>query len=145
MMISDLSSTAKYQPDIQQAIDSATQPANHKSIRRGSEQKTLKLLTAEQLKSASNETDQSAKGKSDSTEIPTRETAQQATEKLKKALEEIQHNRLEFSIHEETGRTVIKVIDQQTGKVIKQLPPEELLDLAAKLEEMSGVLFDKKI
>ncbi len=145
MIISDLSSTAKYQPGIQQAIDSATQPANHKSIRSGPEHRNLKLLTAEQLKSASNETDQSSNGETDRAGIGSQEIAQQATEKLEKTLEEIQHNRLEFSIHEETGRTVIKVIDQQTGKVIKQLPPEELLDLAAKLEEMSGVLFDKKI
>ena len=72
-------------------------------------------------------------------------STEQAVEKLEKTISEIKHNKLEFSIHEETGRTVVKIVDQDTGKVIKQLPPEELLDLAAKLEEMSGVLFDKKI
>ncbi len=145
MTISDLSSAAKYHPGIQQAIDAATQPANHKSIRSGPEHRNLQLITVEQVKSVSNETDQSSNSEADSTGIGSQEIAQEATEKLEKTLEEIQHNRLEFSIHEETGRTVIKVIDQQTGKVIKQLPPEEVLDLAAKLEEMSGVLFDRKI
>ncbi len=72
-------------------------------------------------------------------------SARQSVERLEKTISMIKHNKLEFSIHEETGRTVVKIVDQDTGKVIKQLPPEELLDLAAKLEEMSGVLFDKKI
>jgi flagellar protein FlaG len=52
---------------------------------------------------------------------------------------------LEFSVHKKTGETVVKVVDTNTGKLIRQIPPQEMLDLADKLEDMMGILFDKKV
>ena len=58
----------------------------------------------------------------------------------------IMHNvSLQFSMHEATGRTMVNVTDQETGKLIRQIPPEQVLDLAAKIDEMIGILFDKKV
>lgn len=42
---------------------------------------------------------------------------------------------LEFSIDDTTGRTVIKVMDVENDQVIRQIPPEEALKLAARLQE----------
>jgi uncharacterized FlaG/YvyC family protein len=53
----------------------------------------------------------------------------------------IQNNRreLNFSIDEQTGRTVVKVIDNNTKEVIRQIPAEEVLALARRVaEEMDG-------
>ena len=50
---------------------------------------------------------------------------------------------LEFQVHEGTGRTVIHILDKETGEVIREIPSEKLLEMAAKIEEMSGLLFDK--
>jgi len=52
---------------------------------------------------------------------------------------------LQFSVHKDTGQTVVRVVDKDTGKLIRQIPPQELLDLAAKLEDMMGILFDKQV
>lgn len=52
---------------------------------------------------------------------------------------------LSFSVHKETQRLVVKVIDPDNNKVIREIPPEELLDLAVKLQEMIGLLIDKRI
>ena len=52
---------------------------------------------------------------------------------------------LQFSVHKDTGKIVVRVVDKDTGKLIRQIPPQELLDLASKLEEMIGILFDKKV
>ncbi|MDK2880991.1 MAG: flagellar protein FlaG [Clostridia bacterium] len=52
---------------------------------------------------------------------------------------------LSFCVHKETQRLVVKVIDPDTNKVIREIPPEELLDLAVRLQEMIGLLFDKRI
>lgn len=41
---------------------------------------------------------------------------------------------LEFSIDEETGATVVKVLDSETQEVIRQFPPEEVLALARHLQ-----------
>jgi uncharacterized FlaG/YvyC family protein len=50
---------------------------------------------------------------------------------------------LHFSVDKSTGRTVVKVVDKESEKLIREIPAEELLKLAAKIEEMMGILFDK--
>ena len=67
---------------------------------------------------------------------------------LNEVRQEIQmmHNvGLHFSVHETTGRTIIRVVDKETEELIREVPPEEFLNLAARLDEMIGILFDKKV
>ena len=52
---------------------------------------------------------------------------------------------LKIQVHEKTGNIMVKVTSQETGKVIREIPPKELLDLAARIEEITGVLFDEKV
>ena len=49
-----------------------------------------------------------------------------------------------FGIHEKTNRVTIKIVDKDTKKVIKELPPEKTLDMIAKVWEMAGILIDEK-
>ncbi len=49
---------------------------------------------------------------------------------------------LEFSVHEPTGRIKVIVLDKETGEVIREVPPQQVLDLMAKIDEMMGILFD---
>ena len=60
-------------------------------------------------------------------------------------MQAIHHVQLDFSVHKKTGETVVKVVDKDTGKLIRQIPPQELLDLADKLKDMMGILFDKQV
>jgi flagellar protein FlaG len=41
---------------------------------------------------------------------------------------------LTFSVDEVTGKTVVRVMDQTTGKVVRQIPSEVALALAARLD-----------
>ena len=66
-----------------------------------------------------------------------------AIEKLKDA-GDIFNRRLDFKIDEETNRIMVKVIDTETNKVIKEIPPEQLIRLAAKIQEMIGLLVDEE-
>ena len=50
---------------------------------------------------------------------------------------------LKFTKHESTGRTMVKVINKDTKKLIREIPSEQVLNLAAKIDEMVGMLFDK--
>jgi len=50
---------------------------------------------------------------------------------------------LKIKVHNQTGKIMIKVISGADGKVIREIPSEELLNLAAKVEEMTGVLFNR--
>lgn len=45
---------------------------------------------------------------------------------------------LEFLVDQDSGRDVIKVIDKNSGDLIKQYPSEEVLSLVAKLSEATG-------
>ena len=51
---------------------------------------------------------------------------------------------IRFKVHEATGKTMVTVIDSETDKVIREIPPSEILNLAAKIDQMMGILFDKK-
>ncbi len=51
---------------------------------------------------------------------------------------------LNFSVHAASGQTMITVSDQTTGQVIREIPSREMLNLAVKLEEMMGLIFDQK-
>lgn len=53
--------------------------------------------------------------------------------------------RLEFTINRELEQVVVKVIDRQTDKVIKELPPEELQRLHVRIREAIGLLIDEEI
>lgn len=66
-----------------------------------------------------------------------------AIDKMNKTIQ-IFNKRIKLSFHEESKRVVIKVIDIQTDKVIKEIPPKEALNFISKLHESIGVLMDKK-
>ena len=52
---------------------------------------------------------------------------------------------LYFSLDEDTGETVISVIDNKTGEIVRQIPPDEILQLKKKMEEIHGLLLDRKV
>lgn len=47
-----------------------------------------------------------------------------------------QHN-LEFKVNEDLERTIVKVVDSDSGEVIRQIPSEELVAIAERIEEQS--------
>ena len=50
---------------------------------------------------------------------------------------------LHFSVDENSGRTVIKVIDSATQELVRQIPPEQLLSLRHNFEnDSSSLLLD---
>lgn len=53
--------------------------------------------------------------------------------------------RLKFTINQDLGQVVVKVIDRQTDKVIKELPPRELQRLHVRIREAIGLLIDEEI
>ena len=47
---------------------------------------------------------------------------------------------LQFSIDEDSKDIVVKVIDQSTKEVVRQIPTEEALEIAKSLDKMRGLL-----
>ncbi len=54
----------------------------------------------------------------------------------------LQNRRLNFSIDEATDRVVVKVIDEDTDEVVRQIPREEMLRLAAHFKETNSLIYD---
>lgn len=54
------------------------------------------------------------------------------------------NRKLHFDLHKESKRWLVKVIDQDSGKVLREIPPKQILDLVAKLQEMVGLLVDER-
>lgn len=52
--------------------------------------------------------------------------------------------RCEFSYHEETKRISIKVIDKDTEETIREIPPEETLEMVEKMWELAGIMIDER-
>lgn len=73
----------------------------------------------------------------------------QPAEKLTKVLHEclgITDIKFDYSIHKPTGSIVVKVINNESGKVIREIPPKELLALAeCIMQELHGLLYDEQI
>ncbi len=51
---------------------------------------------------------------------------------------------LKFEIHEVTKDVMVKIIDDESGEVIKEIPPKKMLDFVAKLWEIAGIIVDQK-
>lgn len=51
---------------------------------------------------------------------------------------------LKFEIHEKTKEVMVRIVQDETGEVIKEIPPEKMLDLVAKLWEIAGIIVDEK-
>ncbi len=55
------------------------------------------------------------------------------------------NRRVKLSVNDEINQVIIKVVDGETDKVIKEIPPEEIQHLIARIKETIGLLVDEKI
>lgn len=69
---------------------------------------------------------------------------------LQKAVDKVSHvvqlynNELEFSVDNDSGRTVVKLVDKQTNEVVRQIPDKEMLALAKDLDRLVGVFVNNR-
>lgn len=51
----------------------------------------------------------------------------------------------EVSVHKQTNSIMVKVLNKNTGELIREIPPEKTLDLVAKMMEFAGILVDERV
>lgn len=108
--------------------------ARGKPSEQGGEDKRARPAGAAKMDAAGNEENKKAQ------DVRAKRIAEQIQEFLK------EHNkRLHFYVHEGTRRIAVKVIDNETQEVIREVPLEELLDLAARVEDFAGLLFNERV
>lgn len=111
----------------------------------------LKVEAAENPANSGNDSQSGAQSftQSQSHLEATEEQIQEDNAKIKKAISEMTKNAKSnaeavFGIHDKTNRVTIKMVDKDTKKVIKEFPPEETLDMIAKVWEIAGIMVDEK-
>ncbi len=93
---------------------------------------------AEQISSATATTSQQSSGTPASLQ-----EVEQAMEEVRNAIAPMAQDLL-FSIDEDTGKTVVKVVDSSTDEVIRQIPSEEIITIAKALDNLQGLLLKQK-
>ena len=74
---------------------------------------------------------------------PSEKQIQEAVDSTNREFEKLQTN-LRFSVHKQTKQIMVKIIDSNTQEVIKELPPEKLLDMVASMMERAGLIVDRR-
>ena len=81
-------------------------------------------------------------------EVPGKEIGSEdvrtAAAELKQVLEVASGKRLDFGIHEDNEGLFVKIMEQGTDTVIKQIPSEEIVELRARIDEIIGVILDEQ-
>lgn len=77
------------------------------------------------------------------TEPPSPERMREVTKHINQTIRELARN-IEFSVDEASGATIVRVIDQDTHEVIRQMPSEEALAISKNLDRMMGLLIRDK-
>ncbi len=80
--------------------------------------------------------------KEKSSEEPSAKVMEAAVHKMNDYVEKFS-TKVGFSLNEENDGVTIIVTDKDTGKVIRQIPAKEVLELNRKMEEIAGIIFDE--
>lgn len=86
------------------------------------------------------------------TEQPVSQTqkAEANREELENAVKQVNdflkpiNNSIQFNLDDDTGKTIVKVVDVATKDIIRQFPSEEMLDIARAIDKMKGLLIQQK-
>jgi len=68
------------------------------------------------------------------------DAAEKANEFVKTMNQELQ-----FSVDKDTKKTVVKVMDKQSGELIRQIPPDEMLAIAKAFDTLKGLIIREKV
>lgn len=52
---------------------------------------------------------------------------------------------LNFELHENSDRHYVQVIDVIEDKIIREIPPEKILDMIARINDLMGLIIDERI
>ena len=82
--------------------------------------------------------------------VPQTEKTEASRQQLEEAVKSVNdflqpiNNSLQFNIDDETGKTIVKVVDATTNELIRQFPSEEMLSIAKAIDQMKGLLIQQK-
>jgi flagellar protein FlaG len=55
------------------------------------------------------------------------------------------NQQLQFSVDKDTGKTVVKVMDKESGELIRQIPSDAMLAIAKAFDTLKGLIIREKV
>lgn len=74
-----------------------------------------------------------------------REDFESIVDSIKDMTQELKYTRLEFSVHDDTKRIMVKIYDKSNDELLSEIPPEKFLDLIAGLWRQAGIIVDERV
>lgn len=115
-------------------------PQNPPQSIEATEQRPTKVL--DKLETLFNEQDYFAQSDEEAQPEVTKEKVDQAVSKLNKTMETY-NTELRFQLHEKSGEYMVKIINSKDHSVVRELPPERVLNMVAYFKEILGLVVDK--
>lgn len=111
------------------------------SMETGTSENTVKVESKSDSGGQGNE---SKKYSENNVKQPSQNTIDSAFSDMNTKIRE-HRTRCEYSYNEPTKRISIKVYDDDTDELIREVPPEESLEVLQKVWELAGIIVDKKL
>jgi|SRR5690554_3615505 flagellar protein FlaG len=137
-------------PDYKLARSGAQSPARAMSSSQAEGRNASELASSSTGRALPNQSTSQAQDVSKAEQLQKRNEARQeelkgAVSQLNDYVQNVQRD-LQFEVDKDMGQTIVKVVDQQTQKVIRQIPDEVAMRLAEKLQQDEPLtLFNIKV
>ncbi len=127
--------------------DGTNNPQQPRSSRSGQEDLSAWRETREAVRQTAQKAAQqkeSQKDRGDRAHGLSREDLEKTMEELNGVLE-ITSKDLRFELHQPTNRLMVHIINRESKEVLSTMPPQEMLDLAARIRNMIGLIIDQEV
>jgi len=124
--------------EVQISADANVTEKRQRSVTSGRSGDSTRQLTEEQRILSYNGVDSLAGSKMKPIDV------HKAVEELNELIHAQQRD-VSFSVNEEANATVIQIFKTETGELIKQFPPEEILAMIIRIRKNIGLLVDSKV
>ncbi|WP_129408762.1 flagellar protein FlaG [Marinitoga lauensis] len=117
--------------DFSSFIDSLTKDVD---LSKKSSQKTTTIK---------NSTNKNQEHRVSNTNLDTKKLSKVIEEKLNK-LKEIFKGEVKFEVKDDINMIIVKIVDKDSKKVIRQIPPETAVKMAEMLDKLEGIFLDER-
>lgn len=118
-------------------------PVNVENVARQVKKETKKIVVKESDSETRKDASKAVEQSKEKREKIAGKLMKEAVDSTNEALK-MNRTSIHMKYHEDVNRVSIKIVDDETEEVIKEIPPEESIDMLKKMLEVNGLLIDER-
>lgn len=118
-------------------------PVNVDNVARQVKKETKKIVVKESDSETRKDASKAVEQSKEKREKIAGKLMKEAVDSTNEALK-MNRTSIHMKYHEDVNRVSIKIVDDETEEVIKEIPPEESIDMLKKMLEVNGLLIDER-